>query len=82
MMAFAGISDNPKYADAMKAMGERNQWPAMDVLASLSRVMSQIVSKEHKQSAGKLRVEAPMNDAPYDAEKDRPVVPAFAAQGA
>ncbi|MGX7953503.1 cytochrome-c oxidase, cbb3-type subunit I [Tsuneonella sp. HG249] len=32
--------------------------------------------------AGKLRVEAPMNDAPYDAEKDRPVVPAFAAQGA
>jgi unsaturated rhamnogalacturonyl hydrolase len=26
MMAFAGITDNPKYADAMKAMGERNQW--------------------------------------------------------
>jgi hypothetical protein len=26
MMAFAGISDNPKYVDAMKAMGERNQW--------------------------------------------------------
>ena len=25
MMAFAGISDTPKYADAMKAMGERNQ---------------------------------------------------------
>ena len=27
----------------------------MDVLASLSRVMSGIVSKEHKQAAGKLR---------------------------
>jgi len=38
-----------------RAIGERNQWPAMDVLASLSRVMSGIVSKEHKQAAGKLR---------------------------
>lgn len=38
-----------------RALGERNQWPAMDVLASLSRVMNQIVSKEHKQAAGKLR---------------------------
>ena len=26
MMAFAGVADNPKYVDAMKAMGERNQW--------------------------------------------------------
>ena len=26
MMAFAGISDTPKYIEAMKAMGERNQW--------------------------------------------------------
>ncbi len=38
-----------------RALGERNQWPAMDVLASLSRVMSQIVTKEHKKAAGKLR---------------------------
>jgi ATP synthase in type III secretion protein N len=38
-----------------RALGERNQWPAMDVLASLSRVMTQIVSKEHKKAAGKLR---------------------------
>ncbi|MHB8878734.1 MAG: type III secretion system ATPase SctN [Myxococcaceae bacterium] len=38
-----------------RAMGERNQWPAMDVLASLSRVMSGIATKEHKQAAGKLR---------------------------
>ncbi|HVE84481.1 MAG TPA: type III secretion system ATPase SctN [Myxococcales bacterium] len=38
-----------------RALGERNQWPAMDVLASLSRVMSGIVTKEHKQAAGKLR---------------------------
>jgi ATP synthase in type III secretion protein N len=38
-----------------RALGERNQWPAMDVLASLSRVMSGIVTKEHKQAAAKLR---------------------------
>jgi type III secretion protein N (ATPase) len=38
-----------------RALGERNQWPAMDVLASLSRVMSHIVSPEHKKAAGKLR---------------------------
>ncbi|MEW6433487.1 MAG: type III secretion system ATPase SctN [Myxococcota bacterium] len=38
-----------------RALGERNQWPAMDVLASLSRVMSGIVTKEHKKAAGKLR---------------------------
>ena len=38
-----------------RALGERNQWPAMDVLASLSRVMSGIVSREHKQAGAKLR---------------------------
>jgi rhamnogalacturonyl hydrolase YesR len=26
VMAFAGVTDNPKYFDAMKAMAERNQW--------------------------------------------------------
>lgn len=26
VMAFAGVTDNPKYFNAMKAMGERNQW--------------------------------------------------------
>jgi len=38
-----------------RALGERNQWPAMDVLASLSRVMTGIVAKEHKKAAAKLR---------------------------
>ena len=38
-----------------RVLAERNQWPAMDVLASLSRVMSQVVGKEHKAAAGKLR---------------------------
>src|SRR5688572_20793978 len=26
MMAFSKVSDSPKYYEAMKAMGERNQW--------------------------------------------------------
>lgn len=38
-----------------RAIGERNQWPAMDVLPSLSRVMSQIVPKDHMMAARKLR---------------------------
>jgi len=36
-------------------LGSRNHWPAIDVLPSLSRVMSGIVSKEHKKAAAKLR---------------------------
>jgi type III secretion protein N (ATPase) len=48
-----GILDGHFILD--RALGERNQWPAMDVLASLSRVMSGIVSPEHKKAAGKLR---------------------------
>ncbi len=38
-----------------RTLAERNQWPAMDALASLSRVMSQIVSDEHRAAAAKLR---------------------------
>jgi type III secretion protein N (ATPase) len=32
-----------------------NHYPAVDVLASVSRVMSAIVSPEHREAAGKLR---------------------------
>ncbi len=38
-----------------RALGERNHWPAIDVLASLSRVMTGIAEKEHKQAAARLR---------------------------
>jgi type III secretion protein N (ATPase) len=38
-----------------RTLAERNQWPAMDVLVSLSRVMNQVVSPEHKAAAGKFR---------------------------
>jgi type III secretion protein N (ATPase) len=32
-----------------------NQYPAIDILASLSRIMDGIVSSEHKSAAGRLR---------------------------
>lgn len=36
-------------------LGARNHWPAIDVLQSLSRVMSIVADPEHKQAAGRLR---------------------------
>src|SRR3989338_5721745 len=38
-----------------RALGERNHWPAIDVLPSLSRVMVNIVAPEHQKSAGYMR---------------------------
>ena len=38
-----------------RALGARNHWPAIDILPSLSRVMTGIVPDEHKEAAGKLR---------------------------
>lgn len=38
-----------------RALADRNHWPAIDILPSLSRVMNGIVTPEHKKAAGKLR---------------------------
>ncbi len=38
-----------------RALCERNQWPAIDVLASLSRVMNFVVDEPHRQAAGRVR---------------------------
>ena len=47
-----------------RKLGHKNHYPAIDVLQSISRVMSQIASKEHKQLAGKLKnVLATYNEA-------------------
>lgn len=38
-----------------RKLGHKNHYPAIDILQSISRVMSSIVPREHKQAAGKLK---------------------------
>ncbi len=38
-----------------RRLGHKNHYPAIDVLQSISRVMSSIAEKEHKAAAGRLR---------------------------
>ncbi len=38
-----------------RTLAQKNHYPAIDVLASISRCMSQIATKEHKKVAGKLK---------------------------
>ena len=47
-----------------RKLGHKNHYPAIDVLQSISRCMSQIANREHKQMAGKLKtVLATYNEA-------------------
>lgn len=47
-----------------RKLGNKNHYPSIDVLQSISRCMSQIVTREHKQLAGKLKsVLATYNEA-------------------
>ncbi len=47
-----------------RKLGHRNHYPAIDILQSISRCMSQISTKEHKQLAGKMKnVMATYNEA-------------------
>lgn len=38
-----------------RKLAEENHYPAIDIPASISRVMQQVVSKKHRQQAGKVR---------------------------
>ena len=38
-----------------RRLAQRNHYPAIDVLQSISRVMSAIADREHKQAAGKMK---------------------------
>ncbi len=38
-----------------RKLGQKNHYPAIDILQSISRVMSSIAAKEHKNAAGKLK---------------------------
>ena len=38
-----------------RKLGHKNHYPAIDILQSISRCMSQIATREHKQAAGKLK---------------------------
>jgi flagellum-specific ATP synthase len=38
-----------------RKLGHKNHYPAIDILQSISRVMSSIVDREHKTAAGKLK---------------------------
>ena len=47
-----------------RKLAHKNHYPAIDVLQSISRCMSQIADPEHKKAAGKLKnVLATYNDA-------------------
>ena len=47
-----------------RKLGHKNHYPAIDILQSISRCMSQIAGREHKQQAGKLKsVLATYNEA-------------------
>lgn len=47
-----------------RKLGHKNHYPAIDILQSISRCMSQIVDREHKQAAGRLKsVLATYNEA-------------------
>jgi flagellum-specific ATP synthase len=49
-----------------RKIAARNHYPAIDVLNSVSRIMTNIVSKEHRDTASKLRNLMSVYDTNYD----------------
>jgi ATP synthase in type III secretion protein N len=73
-----------------RRIAARNQYPAIDVLGSLSRVMSQVVDADHRAHAGRVRalmakydaVETLLQIGEYQAGADPEADDAIARQGA
>ncbi len=59
-----GILDGHVVLD--RALGLRNHWPAIDILASVSRVMERVTSAEHQEDAAFLRALV----SSYEANRD------------
>ncbi len=49
-----------------RELGERGRWPAVDVLASLSRVMDRVVDDQHLQTAQRVRAHLAVFEAKQD----------------
>jgi len=58
-----------------RTLGERNHWPAIDVLASLSRVMEFVADQEHRQAAARVRESV----ATYEQNRDLIALGAYKA---
>jgi type III secretion protein N (ATPase) len=58
-----------------RRIAERGRWPAVDVLASLSRVMPQVTSEEHRRLAARMRTLL----AAYEEQRDLIVLGAYQA---
>src|SRR5262249_62084678 len=56
-----------------RGIAERGRWPAVDVLASLSRVMPQVTSAEHRRLAARMRALL----AAYEERRDLVVLGAY-----
>ncbi|MEM1413412.1 MAG: FliI/YscN family ATPase [Myxococcota bacterium] len=68
-----GILDGHVVLD--RELGARGRWPAVDVLQSLSRVMDQVTTPEHRAQANALRAHL----AAYEAKRDLVALGAYAA---
>ena len=53
LMSFTSAPEFPKELD--RKLAHKNHYPAIDVLQSISRCMSQIATREHKSYAGRLK---------------------------
>ena len=68
-----GILDGHVVLD--RALGARGRWPAVDVLASLSRVMDQVAGAAHQRDAAAFRAHL----AAYEAKRDLVALGAYTA---